>query len=138
MSIHSERTLIDWVVSTLTTGGLTVGNGVAPKSPPANAGYVVVYGIAGGTTSGTLDDPRSNADGANFQVTSVGDDPRQVRWLVDKVRTLLDAAVPAALTGGRRVLWLDFPMASTTLLRDDDVSPPNWYTPDRMTVGTGT
>ena len=135
MSIHGERVFIDWVIATLTAGGLSVGDGVAPTSTPTGAGYVVVYSIAGGITEGSLEAPRSDA-APNFQVTSVASDQRQVRWLVDRVRTLFDAAVPASLTGGRRVMWLDFPMASVTIIRDDDVQPPTWYAPDRFECGT--
>ena len=135
MTIHGERIFIDWVIGVLTDGGLSVGDGVAPTSTPTGAGYVVVYSIAGGITEGSLEAPRSDA-APNFQVTSVGDDPRQVRWLVDKVRSLFNVAVPTALSDGRSVMWLDFPMASVTVIRDDDVQPPKWYAPDRFTVGT--
>ncbi len=135
MSIHSERVFIDWVIGILTAGGLSVGDGVAPTTTPTGAGYVVVYSIAGGITEGSIEAPRSDA-APMFQVTSVSTDPRQVRWLVDKVRSLFDTAVPATLSDGRRVVWLDFPMASTTVIRDDDVQPPSWYAPDRFSVGT--
>lgn len=135
MTIHSERIFIDWVLGVLTAGGLSVGDGVAPTATPAGAGYVVVYSIAGGMVEGSLEDPRSDA-APTFQVTSVGTDPRQVRWLVDRVRTLFNVAVPAVLADGRKVIWLDFPMASTSTLRDDDVTPPKYYSPDRLEVGT--
>ena len=135
MSIHSERVFIDWVVATLTAGGLSVGDGVAPTSTPTGAGYVVVYSIAGGITEGSLEAPRSDAS-PTFQVTSVASDQRQVRWLVDRVRSLFDVAVPVTLSDGRRVMWLDFPMSSVSIIRDDDVQPPTWYAPDRLGVGT--
>lgn len=136
MTIHSERVFIDWVIGVLSGGGLTVGDGKAPTNPPAGAGYVVVYSIAGGVTSGPLEDPRSDA-APTFQVTSVSTDPRQCRWLVDRVRSLFNVAVPSAsLSDGRKVIWLDFPMASVSIIRDDDVQPPTWYAPDRFEVGT--
>ena len=136
MSIHGERVFVDWVIAVLTDGGLTVGDATAPKcASPTGAGYVVVYSIAGGETMGSVDAPRSDA-AANFQVTSVSSDPRQARWLVDKVRSLLDAAVPASLSAGRSVIWLDFPLASPSVLRDDNVQPPNYWAPDRFEVGT--
>jgi hypothetical protein len=135
MSIHSEQAFIDWVIDVLEDGGLTVGDGIAPKNVPARAGYVVVYSIAAGTTSGSLQAPRSDAE-PGFQVTSVSKDPAQTRWLVDRVRSLLDAAVPATLSDDRRVIWLDFPMGSVTAIRDDDVQPPKWYAPDRFSAGT--
>lgn len=135
MSIHQERPFIAWAIGVLTAGGLAVGDGVAPKTIPVGSGYVVVYSIAGGITTGSLEDPRSDA-APLFQVTSVGDTPEQCRWLVDKVRSLFNVAVPATLSDGRKVIWLDFPLASTTIIRDNDVAPPKWYAPDRLEVGT--
>ncbi len=135
MTIHGSRVFIDWVIGVLTAGGLSVGDGVAPTSTPAGSGYVVVYSIAGGITEGSLEDPRSDA-APTFQVTSVGTDPRQVRWLVDRVRSLFNVAVPATLSDGRKVIWLDFPTASASIIRDDDVQPPKYFSPDRFEVGT--
>ena len=136
MSIHDERVFVDWVIATLTAGGLTVGDGEAPATVPADAGYVVVWSIAGGTTSGSIDAPRSDA-APNVQVSSFGKTARQARWLVSRVRTVLDAAVPSgALTDGRKVIWLDFPMASPTVIRDDDNQPPLYGAPDRFVMGT--
>lgn len=135
MTIHDERIFVDWVIGVLEDGGLTVGDGVAPSTVPTGAGYVVVYSIAGGITTGSLEAPRSDA-APNFQVTSVGSSPEQTRWLVARVRSLFEVAVPATLSDGRKVIWLDFPMASVTVLRDDDVQPPKWFAPDRFEVGT--
>jgi len=135
VSIHQHGPFIAWVIATLQAGGLTVGDGIAPGTVPAGAGFVVVYSIAGGTTSGSIDDPRSDA-AANIQVTSSSTNPTQCRWLADKVRTLLNAAVPASLSDSRKVFWLDFPMASFTMTRDDDVQPPRFFIPDRFVMGT--
>jgi hypothetical protein len=135
MSLHSERVFIDWVIGILVAGGLTVGDGVAPQSVPTGSGYVVVYSIAGGVTTGTIDNPNEDAS-PTFQITSVSAEPRQCRWLVDRARELINAAVPVALDDGRKVIWINFPMASVTIIRDDDVQPPKWYAPDRIEVGT--
>lgn len=135
MSIHDERVFIDWVISTLTAADLDVGDGEAPANPSTLDGYVVVHAIAGGITSGSLEAPRSDA-APNVQVSSFGRSARQARWLVAKVRTTLDAAVPASLADGRRVIWLDFPMASVTVIRDDDSDPPMFHAPDRFEMGT--
>jgi hypothetical protein len=134
MNLHDERVFIDWVIGVLEAGGLTVGDSRAPASYPAGAGYCVVYSIAGGTTDGTIYDPNDDAS-PNVQVTSSSTNPDQARWLVAKVRNLLAAAVPATL-GDRKVVWLDFPMASVTMLRDDDVQPPRFAAPDRFQLGT--
>lgn len=135
VSIHGTRVFTDWVIDVLRDGGLTVGDAIAPTAVLPNAGYVVVYPIAGGVTSGSLESPRSDAS-PNVQVTSVSTDQRQCRWLADRVRALLDVAVPAALTDGRKVIWLDFPVASMTMVRDDDAQPQNYYIPDRFELGT--
>lgn len=134
-SIHRQAPFVDWVVGVLEGGGLTVGDGVAPKSVPSGAGYVVVYSIAGGVTDGTIDDPNEDAS-PNIQVTSSSVRPDQCRWLADEVRAALNGAVPADLSDGRRVYWIDFPVASMTMVRDDDVQPPRYSIPDRFELGT--
>lgn len=135
MSIHDERVFIDWVISTLTAADLEVGDGEAPDAPAPLDGYVVVHSIAGGITSGSVEAPRSDA-APNVQVSAFGRSARQARWLVAKVRTTIAAAVPATLTDGRKVIWLDFPMASVTVIRDDDSDPPMFHAPDRFEMGT--
>jgi len=135
VSLHGQRVFIAWCISVLEDGGMTVGDGVAPTTVPDNSGYVVVYSIAGGITEGSIDEPNEDAS-PTFQITSVSSNPTQCRWLVDRARALFNAAVPATLSDGRKVIWLDFPMASTTIIRDDDAQPPAWYAPDRLIVGT--
>lgn len=135
MSLHKDRTFIAWLIGVLEAGGLTVGDAVAPMSVPVGAGYVVVYSIGGGQTSGSLDAPRSDA-AVMAQLTSSSAWPEQARWLADKARELIDAAVPAVIGDGRKVLWLDFPLGSYTLSRDDDVQPPRYWIPDRVEFGT--
>lgn len=134
MDLHDERLFIAWIIEVLTDGGLTVGDSVAPSTVPDGAGYCVVYSIAGGVTEGPLETPRSDAM-ANVQITSSAVDPAQTRWLVAKARELLDAAIPATVSG-RRVIWMDFPTGSTTVARDDDNQPPRYYAPDRIEFGT--
>lgn len=136
MSIHQTGPFIAWIVDVLELGGLVVGDGHAPASVPPGSGYVVVYSIPGGGTDGSIDDPRSDASVA-VQVTSSSTNTDQTRYLADRVRTILDAAVPAALpTGGRKVIWLDFPEGSPAMNRDDGVQPSRYYIPDRFEMGT--
>lgn len=135
MSIHSERIMINWVIATLTAGGLTVGDGIAPATVPAGSGYLVVYSITGGTTFGSLEAPREDAT-PTVQVTSTSVLAEQTRWLVDRARTVLAAAVPSTMADGRRVIWIDFPLASVSVRRDDNVQPARWYAPDRFEFGT--
>lgn len=136
MSIHSERHLIAWVIDVLEDAGLTVGDAVAPGTVPVGAGYVVVYSIAGGVTEGSLDSPWQDAT-PTVQVTSSSFNQQQTRWLVDEVREAISSATPATLADGRVVMFVDFPMASVSIMRDDDVQPPRWYAPDRFEFRTG-
>lgn len=135
MSIHRSRVFIDWLADLLEAGGLNVGRGEAPATHSAAAGYVVVYSIAGGVTRGSLDAPRSDAE-PNVQISAVSLNHDQALALADRARSLVDAAIPATLDDGRRVIWLDYPMASPTLIRDDDVRPPKYTAIDRYEFGT--
>lgn len=135
MSIHAEGPFVSWVIGVLEAGGLTVGDAQAPATVPDGAGYCVVYSIAGGTNDGTLDEPNEDAS-PNIQVTSSSRRPDQCRYLADRVRALLNAAMPADLSDGRRAYWLNFTTSSMTMVRDDDVQPPRFYIPDRVQIGT--
>lgn len=135
MSIHKQGPFVDWLIGVLEDGDLTVGDGVAPPSVPSGAGFCVVYSIAGGSTDGTIDNPNEDAS-PNIQVTSSSFMPAQCRYLADRVRELVHAAVPADLSDGRRVFWINFPVASMTMVRDDDAQPPRYYIPDRVELGT--
>lgn len=135
MSIHGHRVFTDWVAATLTAGGLNVGRSVAPPTHDPLKGYVVLHPIAGGVVSGSIDAPLDDAS-PNIQVTAVSNLESQALWLADRARTILNEAVPTLLSDGRRVLWLDFLMASPTVRRDDDIQPPKFVAIDRMEMGT--
>jgi hypothetical protein len=135
VSIHGSRVFAAWVVDTLTDGGLAVALGEAPASVPANAGWGAVYPIAGGIVEGSLNEPNSDAT-PDVQVTSVAYQADQVLWHVDKVRELILAAVPADLSDGRRVTFVEPTWADPTLIRDDQKQPPTFYCPDRFTFRT--
>ena len=138
MSIHGSRVFAQWVVATLRAGGLIVGEAMKPAGVPANAGYAIVYPIAGGRTDGTLDDPNEMAE-PRIQVTSYGvarydDDTngmQQCQWVVDRVRALLNVALPVTLTDGRKVIQVSYPFADVSVIREDDTAgPPLFYAPD--------
>lgn len=135
MSLHGNRVFAAWVKSTLAAGGVTVELGVKPKTVPAGSGYSVVYPIAGGVTDGTLENPNEDAT-PDVQVTSVGSSAEQTLWQVDKVRTVLLAAVPATLSDGRRVVFVEPTFGGPSLFVDNDVQPPVWYVPDRLSFRT--
>lgn len=136
MTIHDGRVFSAWAKDVLEDGGLTVGYALAPASVPTGAGYVVVWPIAGGITEGTLDDPNHDAT-PNLQFSCSSLDPAQSEWLAAKVRTLLEAAVPAELADGRTVMFVEFPFGGETLLRDDDSQPPRYTVPARAQFRTG-
>lgn len=135
MSIHQSRPFLLWVKEVLTDGGVTVEIMKKPATVPTLQGYAVIYPVAGGTTEGSIDAPRSDAS-PNVQVTSFGRDEDQAMWLSDKVRTLLDAAVPATLPDGRKAIWMDFATASPTGTRDDKANPPMFMGIDVVEIGT--
>lgn len=135
MTIHQSLPFINWVQGVLEAGSLTVGVMKRPEGVVDTKGYVVVYPIAGGLTEGSIDNPRSDA-APNVQVTSFSRDEEQALWLDDKVRTLINAAVPAALPGGRRAIWLDFEPSSPSAVRDDNVEPSLFMAVTVLEVGT--
>lgn len=136
MSVHGSRIFANWIKSVLVAGSVAAEIGVKPASVPTGAGWAVVYPIAGGVVEGTLDNPNEDAT-PDLQVTSVGTSAEQALWMVDRVRTLLLAATPATLTGGRRVLNVYIVWPDATLIRDDDTGgPPVWYCPDRFSYRT--
>lgn len=137
MSVHQSGPFVEWILATLRADGLVVGYAHKPPDGdiPAGAGYSVVYPIPGGSTSGSIDDPRSDATVA-VQITSSGTSPVQASDIADRVRFVLDAAIPATLTGGRRVIFGDFPEGSPAVNRDDAVQSPRYFSPDRFEFGT--
>lgn len=135
MSIHQSGPFVAWLIATLEAGGVTVGDAVRPADADDVKGYAVIYPIPGGSTSGAIDDPRSDATVA-VQITSSSTDPRQCRWVADRVRSLLNEAVPAMLSDGRRVIFGEFPDGGPAVNRDDRVQNPRYFTPDRFEFGT--
>lgn len=137
MSLHGSRVFALWVVNVLTGGGLAVALGGKPATVAANKAWGAVYPIAGGTVEGPLGDPHSDSS-PDVQVTSSAYNAEQALWHVDRVRQLLLAAVPATLSDGRHVILGEPSFSDPTLARDDDVAPPVWYCPDRLSFRTTT
>ncbi len=133
MNVHVGRVLTDAIIAALEAAGLNVGDAVRPDDATATAGYVVVYGLGGGTTDGPVGNPEDDA-AALYQLTSVGHDRKQAEWVADKARQVLLAAT-LTLTGGRKVLRVGVDMLGG-VIRDDDVAPPIWYSPDRYRIFT--
>ena len=135
MSIHGSRVFARWIKSTLTAGGLTVEIGQKPATVATGAAWSVVYPIAGGTVSGTLENPNEDAV-PDIQVTSVSYNAEQTLGQVDRVRALLLAATPAVLADGRSVIFVEPSFADASLARDNDVTPPTFYCRNRFSFRT--
>lgn len=135
MTVHGTRIFAQWIVATLDAGGLATELADKPAEATLDNGWAVVWPIAGGTVDGTLAAPNDDAT-PEVQVTCVAYYKDQTLWVVDRVRTLLAAAVPATLSDGRRVTRFEPVFAQPTLLRDNDVDPPTWYCPDRFAYRT--
>lgn len=133
MNVHNARLLTDSIITVLTGAGLVVGDAVAPGTVPAGAGWVVVYGLTGGFVDGPLGDPHEDAS-AIYQLTAVAPNRRQCEWTADKARTtILSAALNAG--PGRTVAHVAVDMLGGTI-RDDDVQPFVFYSPDRYRIWT--
>lgn len=133
MNLHVGRELTDQVIAKLTTGGLTVGDAVAPATVPAGSGYVVVYPLAGGTFDGTVIDSDDDTR-AVYQLTAVGSSRKQAEWVADEARVIMKTAT---WTLTNRGVILVHPEFLGGVQRDDDVQPPKFYCPDRWSIWTG-
>ena len=130
MNLHNGYELTTQIVAALEAAGLTVGRAVAPAgaTPP----YVVVYPLTGGTFDGGLDAPNDDAR-PTYQLSSVSANAQQCEWLADKART---AMVSASLTLTDRTVQKIDPVFTGGVIRDDDVQPPLFYSPERFEVWT--
>lgn len=120
----SVRKFTEDLISALTSiGGLKVGRGQKPDGDPP---YAVVYGIPGGRTAGTLDDPHEDAEMV-YQVTCVGTTSEQAEWVTDRA---LGLAKGFPATG---LIVSDVEVFLPGIQRDDDVTPPLFYATPRFT-----
>lgn len=109
------------LLATLATGGLAVGDGVAPPTHPGR--YAVLHMLPGGEIDGTASDPEEWIDG-RFQITAVGRNASEARWVADQAGIALTGPVTVAGRSIQRVRPLE---AWGGVTRDDDVSPPLFY-----------
>jgi len=123
----------DAIIAALEGFGLVVGDGKAPANFQRlledGDGYVVVYSIPGGGTSGNLDDP--NADAVLvYQVTCVGKRRDQAELLADQVSELLQTELDVP---GRDIPSIKVNMHGGAL-RDDSVTPPVFQSSPRFRI----
>jgi hypothetical protein len=128
MTVVDPRVATDGIRTKLATFGLTVGDGQAP--PEVEPPYVVVYPIAGGSTTGTLADLDGDAD-LVYQVTCVGKTREQAQWLENKVMGLL--GVGTVTITGRYVNRISLD-GFGGIFRDDKTSPPLFMAVPRFRV----
>lgn len=127
MSIPSLRLHTNAVIEALEAEGLTVGDADAEG---LTAPYVVVYPIPGGRFSGTLAEPKEDAE-LVYQVSAVGISREQSQWHADKAAELIDG-----LTITDRLVCRVHPDGGPGTFREDDVDPPLFTTPIRFRITT--
>lgn len=127
MALVVTREHTDAIIARLGALGLTVGDAEAPSAAPP---YVVVYPVAGGSTSGVLAAPDDDAV-LVYQVTCVGTSRKQTEWLADKVIGLLTGVTVTA----RKIptIHLD---SFGGVTRDDTSTPPLYLAFPRFRVYT--
>ncbi|MFI2612054.1 hypothetical protein [Kitasatospora sp. NPDC018619] len=115
---------IDAVTAVLTAAQLTVYLGGAPQGvdPP----YAVLYPSPGTPVRASLADDRVDWRGT-VQVTCVGKTAEQALNYSDRVTAALDA--PLVVAG--RTGWRPEALDGQPVVRDDEVTPPVFYTAAR-------
>lgn len=129
MSTVKTREHTDAIVAALVSGGLSVGDAVAPDPAP-DGGYAVVYQLLGGQVAPRLGAPADDAFLA-YQVTCVGKSREQAEWVADKAIEILVGGISVA--GRRTHVTVDF---HGGVLRDDQQTPPIFYSTPRFRVAT--
>ena len=119
----------DAVVAALEDANIAVGKGGAPSPIPTDRMYAAVYASPGESQSESLADRRTDFQ-TIVQVTCVGPDEERCLWLADKVRGALWG--PLAVAG--RVAFRAEEMGGPPVQRDDDVTPPLFYTPIQFMI----
>ena len=133
------------VIEAIQIGGgtLKAGLGVAPEGCPPP--YIVITRPAGGTTTGTIDNPEADAD-HRIQVSAVGDLHVQALLALDKVRaaltipalqTELDALDTAGEPGAdRRVSWVVIDVSTGSLREERGLPEPLFSEIDQYIIRT--
>lgn len=128
LTIPTGRTHTAAVVATLEAVGLTVGDG---SGKGLTAPYAVVYADLGGL-DGPMGDRYADLDQTVF-VHGVGTGPEQAQWVADKARVAL--LTTAITVTGRSVMCVEH-VTSVPVQRDDDVTPPLYYSVDEYLLST--
>lgn len=125
-TVYEFRPIYAAVSTQLTTStSKALGQGVAPDS---QAPYMVLYPWPDISRQGSLTDP-NQITVARFQVTCIGDTLEEALWMQHKSRTALIDFVPVVSGVSTTPIELD---EGSGALRDDDRTPPVFYTTDRF------
>lgn len=134
----SGRLLTDAIADVLTDAGLLVGVGTKPadggwqgsEGASPFTPYVVLSPVTGGYFDGPLGAPFVDAR-PDYIITSYGATVAQAQFVNDQVHVTLTSSVPT-VTG--MVVQLMVPDVEGGAHRDDDVTPPVYYSPSRWRV----
>ncbi|NEB92447.1 hypothetical protein [Streptomyces bauhiniae] len=124
---------VDAVQGALEAVGLTVYVGGAPATTGWTAPdkYCVLYPEPGTAVRESLADQRTDFE-TTMTITCVGSDWERVLWATDRVRRAL--AAPLVVDG--RSCWPPEDRGGPPLARDDDVTPPVYYSPIQYWIGS--
>ncbi len=116
--------------------GINAYDGEVPATPPLDPdkrvhAYAVLY-VSGGRPAGLMLSATQDSLFSGFQVTCVGGDPTRALWCLDKVRTALVGAFVTVDGHEHQITAGEFDPGPVR--RDDDVTPPRHYIPDRYDV----
>jgi hypothetical protein len=127
--------LLTAAIINLLDSTLLVGDGDKPAgggwqgAPGASAfePYTVVYAVTGGYFEGTIGQPFADAR-PDYIISSFGATQQQAQFGNDAVRTAL---LGGTLSVSGATVQLASPDVDGGAVRDDDVSPPIFYSPSR-------
>lgn len=129
------RLLTQGIIDLLEGEYLLVGDGDKPsgggwQGTPGQSDfepYIVVNAVTGGYFDGTLGDPFADAR-PDYIISSFGATQQQAQWGNDTVHAVLTTSKP---TVSGHVVELIVPDVDGGTVRDDDVTPPVFYSPSR-------
>lgn len=141
----STGAMTQMLLSVLSSSGVLIGDGVAPKeagwsSGTPNTGEFVAYsvlGFAGASPSNPEIHHRDPEWSTSWSLRHYGGGREQADWVADKVRTALMSVdrAPFGSVDAHRVIGVQW-VSLGALSRNDTVDPPYWQSQDLVTLLT--